>query len=426
MNKIRLGIIGTGGISNSHVKAYKQMDDVEIVAGADIIPGKAREALDRWELPDAKAFENTQEMLDTMELDAVSVCTYNTAHAECAIQAMRAGCHVLLEKPMTVTLEDAQEIRRVEKETGKILTIGFQPRYDGRMKKIKEIVQSGKLGKIYYIQTGGGRRRGIPGSTFIEKRYAGVGALADIGCYSLDMVLNAIGYPKPLTVSAVSYDYFGKNPKYTPPEDAARFSVDDFCGAFIRLEGGITLDFRMSWAMHMDTHRQHHLPGHRRRLEGGARQPREPVGRRLGRQLRQRHPVPRRVRRGHLHTRAPARRQGGPLLPEVPLLHRRGGAGPARPHPHQPDHLQPGHHRRHHPLLRVRPRGGDPRRRDLTRAIYSKKAHLHKVGFFLFGVGGKLTILGLPPCSVSRICGAHLRLARRRVPPRGGPWPDWP
>ncbi len=67
------------------------------------------------------------------------------------------------------------------------------------------------------------------------------------------MVLNALGYPKPLTVSAVSYDYFGKNPKYTPPEDAARFSVDDFCGAFIRLEGGITLDFRMSWAMHMDT-----------------------------------------------------------------------------------------------------------------------------------------------------------------------------
>ena len=159
MEKLRIGIIGTGGISNSHVKAYQQMEDVEIVAGADIVPGKAREALDRWNLPQAKAFENTQEMLDTMELDAVSVCTYNTAHAECAIQALRAGCHVLLEKPMTVTLEDAQAVRRVEKETGKILTIGFQPRYDGRMRKIKEIVQSGQLGKVYYIQTGGGRRR---------------------------------------------------------------------------------------------------------------------------------------------------------------------------------------------------------------------------------------------------------------------------
>ncbi len=253
MKKLKIAIIGTGGISNSHVRAYKQMDDVEIVAGADIIPGKAREALDRWELPQAQAFEDTQAMLEAVKPDGVSVCTYNSTHAQCAIQAMRAGCHVLLEKPMTVTLEDAKEVCQVEKETGRILTIGFQPRYDSRMQKIKEVVQSGRLGKVYYVQTGGGRRRGIPGGTFIEKQYAGVGALADIGCYSLDMVLNALGYPKPLTVSAVSFDHFGKNPKYCPPEDAARFSVDDFCGAFIRLEGGITLDFRMSWAMHMDT-----------------------------------------------------------------------------------------------------------------------------------------------------------------------------
>ena len=144
MEKLRIGIIGTGGISNSHVRAYKQMEDVEIVAGADIIPGKARETLDRWELPNAQAFESTQEMLNTVKLDAVSVCTYNSTHAECAIQALEAGCHVLLEKPMTVTLEDAQRLRKVEKASGKILTIGFQPRYDGRMKKIKEIVQSGQ------------------------------------------------------------------------------------------------------------------------------------------------------------------------------------------------------------------------------------------------------------------------------------------
>ena len=182
MDKIRIGIIGTGGISNSHVRAYKKMEDVEIVAGADIIPGKAREALDRWEFPEAQAFESAQEMLEKVDLDAVSVCTYNSTHAECAIAALKAGCHVLLEKPMTVTLEDAQELRRVEKATGKILTIGFQPRYDERMQRIKEVVQSGKLGQVYYVQTGGGRRRGIPGRTFIEKRYAGVGALADIGC----------------------------------------------------------------------------------------------------------------------------------------------------------------------------------------------------------------------------------------------------
>ena len=128
------------------------------------------------------------------------------------------------------------------------------------MKMIKRIVDSGVLGKIYYIQTGGGRRRGIPNSTFIEKSTGGIGALGDIGCYSLDMVLNAIGYPKPLTVSGYTSNFFGTNPKYATPdahhtaaENAARFSVDDFAAAFVRLEGDIILDFRIAWAMHPDT-----------------------------------------------------------------------------------------------------------------------------------------------------------------------------
>ena len=141
----------------------------------------------------------------------------------------------------------AVEIVRAEKKSGKILSIGFQPRFDPNMQMIKRIVQSGALGEVYYIQTGGGRRRGIPGSTFIEKDTAGIGAVGDIGCYSLDMVLNAVGYPKPLTVSGYMSDFFGKNPEYTPPQDAKRFSVDDFAAAFIRLEGGIILDFRISW-----------------------------------------------------------------------------------------------------------------------------------------------------------------------------------
>jgi len=121
------------------------------------------------------------------------------------------------------------------------------------MKMIKKIVQDGVLGEIYYIQTGGGRRRGIPtpfGTSFIQKETAGIGALGDIGCYSLDMVLNAIGYPKPLTVSGYKSDFFGKDPSYKHHDV---FGVDDFAAAFVRLEGGIILDFRISWAMHADT-----------------------------------------------------------------------------------------------------------------------------------------------------------------------------
>ena len=180
------------------------------------------------------------------------VCTYNTQHAAPTIYALEHGIPVLLEKPFSVTLEEAEEICRVEKASGKFVSVGFQPRFDANMQMIKKIVDSGVLGKIYYIQTGGGRRRGIPGSTFIEKSTGGIGALGDIGCYSLDMVLNAIGYPKPLTVSGYTSDFFGKNPKYNGA-DAARFSVDDFAAAFVRLEGGIILDFRIAWAMHVNT-----------------------------------------------------------------------------------------------------------------------------------------------------------------------------
>lgn len=251
MEKTRVAIIGTGGIANSHMNAYKQIPEVEIVAGVDIIPGKAREFLDRHDLPDVPAFEDTAEMLRVIKPEAVSICTYNSQHKICTLQALGEGCHVLLEKPMSIMLDEAKEMVRAEKQSGKILTIGFQPRYDVNSQKVKEIVQSGALGDVYYVQTGGGRRRGIPGSTFIDKDKAGVGALADIGCYALDFAMNTIGYPKPLTVSAVAYDYFGKNPKYYA--EAERFSVDDFSAAFVRLENGCVLDFRMSWAMHMDT-----------------------------------------------------------------------------------------------------------------------------------------------------------------------------
>ena len=250
--KLKVGIIGTGWIAESHIQSYKLQDDVEVVAAADLIPGKAEKFMKRFGVEGVRFYPSHKEMIDNEELDAVSVCTYNTQHAAPTIYALEHGIPVLLEKPFSVTLEEAEEICRVEKASGKFVSVGFQPRFDANMQMIKKIVDSGVLGKIYYIQTGGGRRRGIPGSTFIEKSTGGIGALGDIGCYSLDMVLNAIGYPKPLTVSGYTSDFFGKNPKYNGA-DAARFSVDDFAAAFVRLEGGIILDFRIAWAMHVNT-----------------------------------------------------------------------------------------------------------------------------------------------------------------------------
>ena len=261
--KVKVGIIGTGWIAEAHIRSYLRQPDVEIVAGADLVPGKADAFFKKFGVEGVRTYGSAKEMIDNEpDLDAVSVCTYNCQHAPCAIYALEHGLNVLLEKPMCVTVEEAAAICKAEKASGKVLSIGFQPRFDANMKMIKKIVDSGVLGKIYYIQTGGGRRRGIPtpyGTTFIEKETGGIGALGDIGCYSLDMVLNAIGYPKPLTVSGYKSAFFGTDPNYSNyvhtghPEYAKKFGVDDFAAAFIRLEGDIILDFRIAWAMNINT-----------------------------------------------------------------------------------------------------------------------------------------------------------------------------
>ena len=260
--KLRIGIVGTGWIAEAHIKNYLKMEDVEIVAAAELVDGKAEAFFEKFGVENARCYKSDIEMYEKENLDAVSICTYNKTHAECAINALNAGVHVLLEKPMCVTTEEAVEIMRAEKKSGKILSIGFQPRFDADMKLLKKVVQSGVLGKIYYIQTGGGRRHGIPfpfGTTFIEESTGVIGAMGDIGCYSLDMVLNSIGYPKPLTVTGYTSDFHGKNPNYAGyiksnhSDYAKLFGVDDFAAAFVRLEGDIVLDFRISWAMHMDT-----------------------------------------------------------------------------------------------------------------------------------------------------------------------------
>ena len=251
--KVKVGIIGTGWIAEAHVNAYKKCPDVVIVAAADLVPGKAEAFCKANGLENIELYPSHKELIDNADVDAVSVCTYNATHAECTIYALDHGKSVLLEKPMCVTLEEAVEICRAEKRNNGVLSIGFQPRFDENMKMLKKICQSGELGKIYYIQTGGGRRRGIPtpyGTSFIQKDTAGIGALGDIGCYSLDMVLNSIGYPKPLTVTGYKSDYFGKDPSY---EHHDVFGVDDFAAGFIRLEGDIILDFRIAWAMNLDT-----------------------------------------------------------------------------------------------------------------------------------------------------------------------------
>ncbi len=147
--KIKIGIIGTGGISWVHFHKYCMMDDVEIVAIADLEPWKAYERIEQFGLKGTRVYSSDKELLDNEpDLDGVSICTYHRQHAAPTINALEHGVNVLLEKPFTVTLDEAVEVCRAEKRTGKFVSVGFQPRFDPNMKMIKKIVESGSLGDI--------------------------------------------------------------------------------------------------------------------------------------------------------------------------------------------------------------------------------------------------------------------------------------
>jgi len=254
MRTVRIGVIGAGGISNAHMGGYKQLEGVEVVAVADVVPGKAKEWAERYGVPNA--FEDYRELLAMPEVDGVSVCTYNRAHMPPTVDALRAGKHVLCEKPMAHSLEDAVAMLKAARETGKILTIGLHSRYSRRQQLAKEIATSGALGAIYYGEIVSHRRRGIPGGTFINKETAGGGAVIDIGVYSLDTALEILGHPKPVSVSAITMDRIGKS--HTPAQgtwrwDPEKFNVDEFGAAWIRFENDSVLLFKTSWAVHADS-----------------------------------------------------------------------------------------------------------------------------------------------------------------------------
>lgn len=250
---VRVGIIGTGGISRSHANAYKHLpNDVEIVAVADVMPGRAEQAAKEWGV--SKWYTSHQELLE-QDLDAVSVCTFNQAHRAPTVDALNAGKHVLLEKPLAANLEDAVAMATAAKESGSMLHVGFWQRWQPELQAAKRITESGALGQLYYAQMIGGGRRRIPGGSFLRKDFAGAGPTVDIGCYDLDTFMFLSGAPRPVSVSAMVSYHLGKSLPNVPGDWGhvpADVEVEDMGTAFVRFENGMVLHFTTYWAAHAD------------------------------------------------------------------------------------------------------------------------------------------------------------------------------
>lgn len=249
--KVRIGVIGTGGIANgAHLPGYALIpDECEIVALCDIDPKALEKTLQKY--PVKNTFDDHQKMLEMDEIDAVSVCTPNYAHYECTLNALKAGKHVLCEKPIAMNATEAKEMVATARKEGKILQIGYNSRFAPSNQALKRFVDAGELGDIYYARAQSLRIRGIPGwGVFIDKEKQGGGPLIDIGVHILDLTLWLMGHPKPVAASGVTYQKFGKRGDivgFMGQWDYKKFTVEDFASALIRLDNGATIVLESSF-----------------------------------------------------------------------------------------------------------------------------------------------------------------------------------
>ena len=255
--KIRVGIIGVGSISEAHLLGYQNLPDVEIYAFCDINEKRLREMGKKYGV--TRLFTDKDEMLALPEIDAVSVCTWNSQHAPCSIAALKAGKHVMCEKPMAMNTEEAEEMKKAAEESGKLLMVGFVRRYKESTNVLKEFSENGTLGDIYYTKATYLRRHGNPGGWFGDKSRSGGGPLIDLGVHVIDMARFVMGNPKPVSAYGITFNKLGnrKNLVDQPPYVSIGSTSDDICdvedfaSAVIRFENGGVVSVETSFDLNL-------------------------------------------------------------------------------------------------------------------------------------------------------------------------------
>ncbi|MES9760181.1 Gfo/Idh/MocA family oxidoreductase [Priestia megaterium] len=252
--KLKVAIIGCGGIANGkHMPSLTKVGQVEITAFCDIIRQRAEEAATKYGVVDAKVYENYKDLLLDSSIDVVHVCTPNISHAEISIAALEAGKHVMCEKPMAKTSEEALRMVEVARKTGKKLTIGYNNRFRQDSQYLHKVTQAGDLGEIYYAKAHAIRRRAVPTwGVFLDEEKQGGGPLIDIGTHALDLTLWMMNNYKPKVVLGTAYHKLGKKKNAANAWgswDPKKFTVEDSAFGFITMENGATITLESSWAL---------------------------------------------------------------------------------------------------------------------------------------------------------------------------------
>ena len=253
---VKVGIIGCGGIGqNKHMPSLHKIENVEMVAFCDLIPERAQMCKEKYGTPDALVCTDYRELLAIEDIEVVHVLTPNREHAEISVAALKAGKHVMCEKPMAKTAEGAKQMCEAAKASGKKLAIGYQHRMKPQAITAKEYIDSGALGEIYYANCYAIRRRGTPNwGVFLDAEAQGGGPIIDIATHSLDLTLYLMNNYEPEMVVGKTHkklehpeagNIWGDNGVSTTP-------LEEAACAFIRMKNGATIMLETSWSLNTD------------------------------------------------------------------------------------------------------------------------------------------------------------------------------
>lgn len=255
MSKLKVGIIGVGGIAGSHIPGWRASEDAELVAGADLSEKVLKGWGEKHEI--TRLYSDPADLIKDPDIDIIDICTPNNYHAPLSIAALKAGKHVICEKPLAPKPADIRKMIAARDKSGKKLMTAQHFRFQGKSKAMKAEIDSGALGDIYHARSWMLRRGAAPVRPgFIQKAHSSGGPCIDIGVHILDLTLWFMGNPKPAAVSGVARAelahqkgawsiWGGAIPK--------SFDVEDFAAGFVRFENGATLIIEVSWLLHHDT-----------------------------------------------------------------------------------------------------------------------------------------------------------------------------
>lgn len=253
-DQLRVGIIGCGA-GLFHLQGYQEEPRAKVVALAGLDTDRCESLAKQFDIP--RIYRDYQDLLAQDDIDAVSIAVPNILHMPVALAAFEAGKHVLIEKPLARHAGEGVRMVEAAKAHNKILGISFQRRTRHDVQLLRDKVEAGEFGRVYYSKAWWMRRSGIPGlgSWFTSKEAAGGGPLIDLGVHVLDMILYILGNPKVVAVSATTYAEIGTQgkggwvgrPRQVMSEDQ-KYEVEDLATAFIRFEDGGTLLLEASWA----------------------------------------------------------------------------------------------------------------------------------------------------------------------------------